>query len=86
MEPLLRARGNGDLEAYLALTTAKYPIGRLGTPEEIAAAALFLACGDSSFLTGPVITRTADDGSVIPWWYAQVAPRCAPRHTGPLAG
>ena len=56
MEPLLRARGNGDLEAGLALTTAKYPIGRLGTPEEIAAVALFLACGDSSFLTGLVIT------------------------------
>jgi NAD(P)-dependent dehydrogenase (short-subunit alcohol dehydrogenase family) len=60
MEPLLRARGNGDLAAGLALTTAKYPIGRLGTPEEIAAVALFLACDDSSFLTGSVIT--ADGG------------------------
>jgi NAD(P)-dependent dehydrogenase (short-subunit alcohol dehydrogenase family) len=60
MEPMLRARGNGDLEAGLALTTAKYPIGRLGTPEEIAAVALFLACDDSSFLTGSVIT--ADGG------------------------
>jgi NAD(P)-dependent dehydrogenase (short-subunit alcohol dehydrogenase family) len=60
MEPMLRARGNGDLAAGLALTTAKYPIGRLGTPEEIAAVALFLACDDSSFLTGSVIT--ADGG------------------------
>jgi NAD(P)-dependent dehydrogenase (short-subunit alcohol dehydrogenase family) len=60
MEPMLRARGGGDLEAGLALTTAKYPIGRLGTPEEIAAVALFLACDDSSFLTGSVIT--ADGG------------------------
>jgi NAD(P)-dependent dehydrogenase (short-subunit alcohol dehydrogenase family) len=60
MEPLMRARGNGDVEAGLALTTAKYPIGRLGTPEEIAAVALFLACDDSSFLTGSVIT--ADGG------------------------
>ena len=60
MEPMLRARGNGDMAAGLALTTAKYPIGRLGTPAEIAAVALFLASDDSSFLTGSVIT--ADGG------------------------
>ena len=60
MEPMLRARGGGDMAAGLAMTTAKYPIGRLGTPEEIAAVALFLASDDSSFLTGSVIT--ADGG------------------------
>lgn len=60
MEPMLTARGGGDMAAGLALTVAKYPIGRLGTPEEIAAVALFLACEDSSFLTGSVIT--ADGG------------------------
>jgi NAD(P)-dependent dehydrogenase (short-subunit alcohol dehydrogenase family) len=60
MEPMLRARGGGDLTAGLALTVAKYPIGRLGTPEEIAAVALFLASNDSSFLTGSIIT--ADGG------------------------
>ncbi|HCU93311.1 MAG TPA: oxidoreductase [Actinobacteria bacterium] len=55
MEPMLTARGGGDLAAGLALTVAKYPIGRLGTPEEIAAVAVFLASDDSSFLTGSVI-------------------------------
>jgi NAD(P)-dependent dehydrogenase (short-subunit alcohol dehydrogenase family) len=60
MEPMLRARGGGDLEAGLKLTTAKYPLGRLGTPAEIAAVALFLAGEESSFLTGSVIT--ADGG------------------------
>lgn len=60
MEPMLTARGGGDLAAGLALTTVKYPIGRLGTPEEIAAVALFLASDDSSFLTGSAIT--ADGG------------------------
>ena len=60
MEPMLTARGGGDLAAGLAMTVAKYPIGRLGTPEEIAAVALFLASDESSFLTGSVIT--ADGG------------------------
>jgi NAD(P)-dependent dehydrogenase (short-subunit alcohol dehydrogenase family) len=60
MEPMLRARGNGDVAAGLALTVAKYPVGRLGTPDEIAAVALFLASAESAFLTGSVIT--ADGG------------------------
>jgi NAD(P)-dependent dehydrogenase (short-subunit alcohol dehydrogenase family) len=60
MEPMLVARGGGDLQKGLAMTVAKYPIGRLGTPEEIAQVALFLAGDESSFLTGSVIT--ADGG------------------------
>jgi NAD(P)-dependent dehydrogenase (short-subunit alcohol dehydrogenase family) len=60
IEPLIRARGNGDFEAGLALTVAKYPIGRLGTADEIANVALFLATDESAFLTGSVIT--ADGG------------------------
>ena len=60
MEPMLRARGGGDLEAGLAKTLLKYPIGRLGTPEEIARVALFLASDDASFLTGSIVT--ADGG------------------------
>jgi NAD(P)-dependent dehydrogenase (short-subunit alcohol dehydrogenase family) len=60
MEPLLRARGHGDLEAGLAKTVVKYPIGRLGNPEEIASAALFLASDQASFLTGSILT--ADGG------------------------
>lgn len=60
MEPMLRARGDGDMAAGLARTLVKYPIGRLGTPEEIASVALFLACDDASFMTGSVLT--ADGG------------------------
>ena len=56
MEPMLRARGDGDLQAGLAKTLVKYPIGRLGTPEEIANVALFLASDEASFMTGSVVT------------------------------
>ena len=66
MEPMLRARGGGDMAAGLAMTTAKYPIGRLGTPEEIATVALFLASDDSSFLTGSVITADGGMTSQVP--------------------
>lgn len=54
IEPLLLKRGKGDLDAGMKMTTAKYPIGRLGSPMEIAQAALFLASEDASFITGAV--------------------------------
>lgn len=60
MEPMLTARGGGDMAKGLAMTVAKYPIGRLGTPEEIAAVALFLASDDATFVTGS--TFAADGG------------------------
>jgi 3-oxoacyl-[acyl-carrier protein] reductase len=36
------------------------PLGRLALPDDIAKAALFLACGDSEFITG--ITLPIDGG------------------------
>jgi len=64
MESMLRARGGGDLDAGLAATVVKYPLGRLGTVEEIAAAAVFLAGADASFMTGSVLTA---DGGMTAW-------------------
>ena len=56
MAPLMLERGQGDLGRGLALTAAKYPIGRIGEPSEIARAALFLASSEASFVTGSVFT------------------------------
>lgn len=56
MEPMLRARGDGDLAKGLKLTAEKYPAGRLGDPKDIARVALFLASDDSEWITGSVYT------------------------------
>ncbi len=60
MEPMLIARGGGDLQKGLEMTLTKYPIGRLGDVADIANAALFLASDESAFVTGS--TLTADGG------------------------
>jgi len=56
MEPMLRARGDGDLDLGLQRTLVKYPIGRLGDVADIANVALFLASDEAAFMTGAVVT------------------------------
>ncbi|SAL35589.1 short-chain dehydrogenase/reductase SDR [Caballeronia udeis] len=55
---------SGQQEAMIAGLVAKTPLGRMGDPDEVAAAALFLASDDSSFMTG---SELSVDGG-----YAQV--------------
>ena len=45
-------RRYGSEEAVNRDLAGRHPIGRLGTPQEVANAALFLAGGDASFFTG----------------------------------
>lgn len=50
--PMLR---NAMTAEQLGAFAKTFPMGRLGLPEEIAAAALFLASDDASFITGSVL-------------------------------
>lgn len=45
----------GDAEAELARRIAQIPLGRAGTPEDVAQLALFLASEESSWMTGAAI-------------------------------
>ncbi len=53
-------RTRAEADAARAAFSGMTPLGRIGRPEEMAAAALFLASGDSSYCTG--IDLVADGG------------------------
>jgi 2-keto-3-deoxy-L-fuconate dehydrogenase len=55
-----RLEATGDYEASLTAFAARQPMGRLGTPAEIAFLALYLASDESSFTTGQ--THIIDGG------------------------
>lgn len=60
--PILQKLGitAADRPAFEAGVAGAIPLGRLGRPEELARAALFLACEESSFITG--VTLKVDGG------------------------
>ena len=55
-----RLRATGDYEAAMTAFVARQPMGRIGTPEEIAALAIYLASDESAFTTGQ--THIIDGG------------------------
>ncbi|MGB3483413.1 MAG: SDR family oxidoreductase [Mycobacterium sp.] len=60
--PILNTSGRTPEEErdFMEQTVSRVPLGRMGRPEEVAKAALFLASSDSSFITG--IDLVADGG------------------------
>ena len=59
LQDRMRALGDatgGDYETARASFLARQPMGRLGTPEEIAELVVFLASDESAFMTGNAIT------------------------------
>jgi 2-keto-3-deoxy-L-fuconate dehydrogenase len=55
-----RIRAQGDLEKSMAGFMARQPIGRFGTPQEVANLAVYLASDESAFTTGS--THVIDGG------------------------
>jgi NAD(P)-dependent dehydrogenase (short-subunit alcohol dehydrogenase family) len=59
-------KGGGTREQsdeFKVTAVAATPMGRMGTPDEVAIAAVFLASGDSSFVTG--IELCVDGGMAL---------------------
>jgi NAD(P)-dependent dehydrogenase (short-subunit alcohol dehydrogenase family) len=53
--PARSLQRQADPEAARAFWKQRHPMGRIGQPEEVAKAALFLASDDSSFVTGTLL-------------------------------
>ena len=47
-----RLQAQGNYEEMRAIFAARLPMGRIGTPEEVAALVVYLASDESSFTTG----------------------------------
>ena len=62
MDDISAARGP-DLQKRMEYLLAKHPIGRLGQPQDVAYAMLFLASDESSFITG--VALPVDGGRSI---------------------
>ena len=59
------ASGYGSMEAAQAAAADEVPAGRLGTPAEVAAAAVFLCSAPASYVTGQSVL--VDGGLTHAW-------------------
>ena len=60
-EQSMRARGGGDTEAMRRRMQQEIPLGRIGTPEDVANAAVHLASDEATWVTG--MCYSVDGGS-----------------------
>lgn len=58
LDEVFISRGATDLAAYRKEWAQNYPLGRLGTPDDVARAALFLASNDAAWITGTSLMVT----------------------------
>jgi NAD(P)-dependent dehydrogenase (short-subunit alcohol dehydrogenase family) len=68
--PLGVGHPDADSEAFERLRSevgASHPIGRIGEPNDIAQAALFLASDDSTFITGHALVVDGGLTAGMPW-------------------
>jgi NAD(P)-dependent dehydrogenase (short-subunit alcohol dehydrogenase family) len=62
----VEAKMTGLAEAeLLRRAEAKIPLGRIGTPEEVARVVLFLASGEASYVTGAIVPMDGGANPVI---------------------
>lgn len=61
-------RASGDPEGMKKRITERQLLGRLGTPEDIGYAALYLACEESSFVTGTALFVDGGLTAVLEEW------------------
>ncbi|MGQ2931229.1 MAG: SDR family oxidoreductase, partial [Sphingopyxis sp.] len=59
------AAAAADRAAYLDRWSKSAPLGRVGTPEDIAQQCLYLASDAARFVTGQVLR--ANGGTTMPW-------------------
>jgi NAD(P)-dependent dehydrogenase (short-subunit alcohol dehydrogenase family) len=81
-EMLLNATSNGTtIEEEFTVVTKKISLGRVGTPEEIAACALFLASDEASFVSGAILI--ADGGGPVCCIAVCITPAVSRKHRCP---
>ena len=61
VKQMAKKYGDGDYDSYVAKRNRQVPVGHMGTPEDVAHAALYLASDEAAYVTG---TELIVDGGI----------------------